>query len=205
MNTLFGNVKAVVTAQEAAERYGLSVSQGGMARCPFHPDKTPSMKLYEDHFYCFGCGAHGDVIDLAGHLLGLDPGNAAERLAEDFHIDTEQKRKYIQQQNRSEIHRLREDESYCFSVLMDYLRLLEYWKKKYAPASPNASIDDRFVEACQMLDRIEYMTDVLTFGSLEQRTDLTDNLSATGMVQRLADYVRRWKEGEHHAGEQASA
>ena len=77
MNTIFETVKAVVTPREAAERYGLPVSPGGMARCPFHPDRTPSMKLYANHFYCFGCGAHGDVIDLTGQLLGLDPGGAA--------------------------------------------------------------------------------------------------------------------------------
>lgn len=48
MNTLFETVKAVVRPREAAERYGLPVSQGGMARCPFHDDKTPSMMLYEN-------------------------------------------------------------------------------------------------------------------------------------------------------------
>ena len=205
MNTLFETVKAVVMPREAAERYGLPVSQGGMARCPFHPDRTPSMKLYEDHFYCFGCGAHGDVIDLTGHLLDLGPGDAIERLAEDFNIGTGQKRSNIQQLNKSEIHRLRENEAYCFSVLMDCLRLLERWKKEYAPDSPAASIDDRFVEACQMLDRIEYMVDVLTFGIIEQRLELADKLSASGTVRKLAEYVHRRKEGENHAGEQASA
>ena len=205
MNALFENVKAVVTPRETAERYGLPVSQGGMSRCPFHPDRTPSMKLYEDHFYCFGCGVHGDVIDLAGRLLGLDPGGAVERLAEDFNIDTGQKSGNIQQQNKSEIHRFRENEAYCFSVLMDYLRLLERWKKEYAPDSPAASIDDRFVEACQMLDRIEYMADVLTFGTTEQRLELAEKLSASGMIQRLAECVHRQKEGENHVGEPASA
>ena len=163
------------------------------------------MKLYEDHFYCFGCGVHGDVIDLAGRLLGLDPGGAVERLAEDFNIDTGQKSGNIQQQNKSEIHRFRENEAYCFSVLMDYLRLLERWKKEYAPDSPAASIDDRFVEACQMLDRIEYMADVLTFGTTEQRLELAEKLSASGMIQRLAECVHRQKEGENHVGEPASA
>ena len=205
MNTIFETVKAVVTPREAAERYGLSVSQGGMASCPFHPDRTPSMKLYEDHFYCFGCGAHGDVIDLTGQLLDLDPGGAAARLSEDFAIDTGQNRGCPQKPNRSEIHRRREYEAYCFSVLVDYLRLLEHWKMEYAPASPSLAIDDRFAKACQMLDRIEYMTDVLTFGSLEQRTELTENFSTSGMIQRLAANARHRKEGEIRAGEQASA
>jgi CHC2 zinc finger len=41
------------------------------ARCPFHEDtKTPSFTVYESHFICFGCGAHGDVFDLAVQILG---------------------------------------------------------------------------------------------------------------------------------------
>ena len=43
-------------AREAAELYGIAVGRGGMACCPFHNDHTPSMKLNEDYFYCFGCG-----------------------------------------------------------------------------------------------------------------------------------------------------
>ena len=205
MNTIFETMKAVVTPREAAERYGLPVNQSGVARCPFHSDRTPSMKLYEDHFHCFGCGAHGDVIDLTGKLLNLAPGGAAKRLAEDFTIDTGQNRGNFQKQNKSEIHQFRENETYCFSVLVDYLHLLEHWKKEYAPVSPATSIDDRFVEACQMLDRIEYMVDALIFETLEQRLELADKLSNSGTIQRLAEYVHRQKEDENYAGEQASA
>ena len=203
MSKLFETVKAVVTPREAAERYGLSASLSEMARCPFHPDKTPSMKLYEDHFYCFGCGAHGDVIDLTGQLLGLGPGDAAEQVASDFGIDTGQR--YVPKQNRHEIHQFRKDEIFCFSVLMDYLHLLEHWQREYAPVSPEAPIDDRFVEACQMLARIEYMADVLAVGDLAQRAALVDELTGTGMIQRLAEYVGRRKERVVDGGEQKSA
>ena len=51
---LFDTVKAAVTPRMAAERYGLPVRQGNMICCPFHDDRTPSMKLNEDYFYCFG-------------------------------------------------------------------------------------------------------------------------------------------------------
>lgn len=42
------------------------------------------MKLYGDHFHCFGCGAHGDVIDLTAGLLGYSKAEAARRLEADF-------------------------------------------------------------------------------------------------------------------------
>ena len=192
MNTLFETVKAAVRPREAAERYGLPVSQGGMACCPFHDDRTPSLRLYEDHFFCFGCGKYGDVIDLAGQLLGLGPCDAVERLAADFGIDAGQR--FSTAQYRSEIHRFRENEASCFSVLMDYLRLLEHWKVSFAPSSPEVPMDDRYVEACQMLDRIEYMVDVLTVGSVEQRKVLVNKLTSTGMIKQLAECVSRKKE-----------
>ena len=56
----------------------------------------------------------------------------------------------------------------CFRVLTDYLHLLEDWKVRYAPKTPEDALDDRFVEACQMHCHIEYMADVLTVGDLEE-------------------------------------
>lgn len=78
----FGEIKRTITPIEAARRYG-SVKHGFM-RCPFHADRTPSLKLYGDHFHCFGCGAHGDVIDLTTALLGCSESEAARRLEADF-------------------------------------------------------------------------------------------------------------------------
>ena len=60
--SIFEAVKQTVTTRQAAERYGIRVERNGMYRCPFHEDKTPSMKL-DRRYYCFGCGASGDVID----------------------------------------------------------------------------------------------------------------------------------------------
>ena len=58
-----------------------------MCRCPFHSDKTPSMKLNETYYYCFGCHLVGDVIDFTGRLFILSPLEAAQKLASDFGID----------------------------------------------------------------------------------------------------------------------
>ena len=83
---LFETVKAAVTPRMAAERYGRPIQQGNMVCCPFHADRTPSMKLNEDYFYCFGCGATGDVIDLVAKLFNLSSYDAAKKLAYDFGI-----------------------------------------------------------------------------------------------------------------------
>ena len=103
---------------------------------------------------------------------------------------------------RPYIRQLREDEMLCFRVLMDYLHLLEDWKVRYAPKTPDDALDDRFVEACQMLDYIEYMADILTVGDLEERVAVVDELMKEGKIAFLRDYVAwKRKEGATHGEE----
>ena len=84
---LFRRVKEALPVPKLAWFFGLRPREDGMVRCPFHDDRTPSLKLYKDHFHCFGCRAHGDVVDLAVRMTGLRPGKAARILAKEFHID----------------------------------------------------------------------------------------------------------------------
>ena len=190
--TIYETIKAAISVKQAAEHYGLKVSRNGMACCPFHNDRHPSLKLNEDYFFCFGCGAKGDVIDLVARLFGLTNLQAAQQLASDFGLNQKPpaaadmdkpKRPYIRQ--------FREDEMLCFRVLTDYLHLLEDWKVRYAPKTPEDTLDDRFVEACQMHCYIEYMADVLTVGDLEERVALVDKLMQDGKIAFLQEYITR--------------
>ena len=61
--TIYETIKAAISVKQAAEHYGLKAGRNGMACCPFHNDRHPSLKLNEEYFFCFGCGAKGDVID----------------------------------------------------------------------------------------------------------------------------------------------
>ena len=83
---IFEAVKSMVTPRIAVEHFGLNVSRNGMVCCPFHDDKHPSMKLYEDHYHCFGCQANGNVITFTSKLFGITPLEAAQKLADDFGI-----------------------------------------------------------------------------------------------------------------------
>ena len=60
--------------------YGMKPDRHGMVCCPFHSDSDPSMKLNDTYYYCFGCGANGDAIDLTAKLFDLNPRQAAEKL-----------------------------------------------------------------------------------------------------------------------------
>ena len=86
MNYLFETVKSAISVPTAAAFYGLNADHSGMIRCLFHPDHNPSMKLYDDHFFCFGCRKCGAVITLTAQLFNLSPLKAAEKLAADFRI-----------------------------------------------------------------------------------------------------------------------
>ena len=174
---LFETVKSAVTVKQAAEYYGYKVNRSDMICCPFHDDRHPSMKLNKDYFYCFGCGATGDVIDFVARLFGLSSYEAAKKLAYDFGINPDNPPVAMALKKPYPLARVfRNDEMYCQRVLCDYLHLLERWKIEYAPQSPEDNLDDRFVEAGQMLEYVEYLLDVLMFAELEQRVKTVDML-----------------------------
>ena len=88
--TIFEAVKTTVTPRMAAEHFGLSVSRNGMVCCPFHDDRHPSMKLYEDHYHCFGCQANGDVIAFTSKLFGITPLEAGMEIRTQYGVTAEQ-------------------------------------------------------------------------------------------------------------------
>ena len=191
---LFEAVKATVTPRMAAERYGLPVRQGNMICCPFHADRTPSMKLNEKYFYCFGCGATADVIDLAARLFNLSGYDAAKKLATDFGM-TEQKPSILARLQRGASQA--ETERRCFRVLGDYLQILQDRKEHCAPQSPEDAIDPRYAEACHMLERIGNMLDILACGTPQERAEVVADLQKDDRLARMETRNRQLREEAH--------
>ena len=199
--TLFELVKQAVCVPEAATYYGLQVSRNRMVCCPFHNDRHPSMKLNERYFYCFGCGVTGDVIDLVARLFDLSSYEAAQKLAYDFGIDPDKPPAAIAlpKPKRPLLKAYRQEEVRCLRVLCDYLHLLERWKVQHTPKTPEDVLDDRFVEACQMLDYVEYLADLLIAAELEQRVKIVEMLNKDGLIAGLEERLDRLKkeDGAH--------
>ena len=172
----FESVKAAVTLRQAAKAYGLRVLPNGMTCCPFHEDKHPSLKLNEDYFFCFGCGASGDVIDFTAKLFGVSLKDAVTKLAADFGVSEDARQVSVRQNS------FRLDELRCHRVLTDYLHLLKKWKTCYAPKTPEDSLDDRFVESCQQYDRIVGLLEMLDEASSTQRSQAVSALIADGSI-----------------------
>ena len=173
--TTIEKLKAAVSPADAAGRYGLEANRR-RSICPFHDDHHPSMQLYADHFHCFACGAHGDVIDLTVQLLGVSVKDALHQLETDFGISPD---------DPPTSAACREKEQLCLSTLTQYEALLRKWKTEHSPRTPESQIDDRYQEACQMLDYVEYLADFLCTSGLEDRVRTVENLMENGLVLRL--------------------
>ena len=167
---VFEAVKQSVSTREAAAFYGIEVKRNGMACCPFHDDKNPSMKV-DQRFHCFGCGADGDVIDFTAKLFDLSPKEAAEKLAQDFGLiydsQAPPRRRYVRQ--KTEAQKFREDRQRCYRVLSDYYYLLKKWEADRSPRTPEEEPHPRFVEAIQKKPYVEYLLDLFLYESEEEQ------------------------------------
>ena len=203
--SIFEAVKQTVTTRQAAERYGIRVERNGMCRCPFHNDSTPSMKL-DRRYYCFGCGATGDVIDFVSRLRGIGSKEAAILLAQDFAIPYENgagKTSKPRQQNTDE-QNYQHMEGYCFRVLSDYYRLLCCWKEGYAPQTPEDGYHPRFVEALQKLSLVEYLLDEMLGGDMQARASVVIEYGeeVRKLEQRMAELAAADEAAVQNADEQ---
>ena len=192
--SVFEVVKQSVAVREAAEMYGIAVGRGGMACCPFHDDRHPSLKLNEDYFYCFGCGATGDVTDFTARLYDLSPKEAAEKLAQDFGLSYDSKaplrRSYVRQKSEAQVRK--EKREHGWRVLTDYYHLLRKWEADYSPKTPDEDPHPRFLEAVQKKDYMGYLLDTFLDSSTEEQdqwiAEHTAEISAIeGRVKIMAD------------------
>ena len=171
---VFEAVKQSVTTRQAAELYGIKVSRNGMALCPFHNDRNPSMKV-DRRFHCFACQADGDTVDFVSRLFNLPSREAAVKLADDLGIAYDRKDKpsvLPRAREPTEQQKFEAEESRCYRVLSDYFHRLRAWEKRYAPSQPEDEWHSLFVEAMQRKDYIEYLLDTMLYGSLEDRKAL---------------------------------
>ena len=188
---VFEAVKQSVSTREAAEFYGIKVRRNGMACCPFHDDKNPSMKV-DQRFHCFGCGEDGDVIDFTAKLFDLSPKEAAEKLAQDFGLiydsQAPPRRNYVRQ--KTEAQKFRENRDHAFRVLADYFHLLRKWEAGYTPKTPEEPMHPCFLEAVQQKDYIGYLLDsFLEDSPEEQKLWIAEHQSTIANLERRVNIM----------------
>ena len=190
---MYESIKAAVTARQAAESFGLPVNRSGMAICPFHEDHTPSLKLNQ-RYYCFGCGATGAVIDFTARFLNVSNSNAAQTLAERFGINPESQT-VITPKIKPAVP-LCTLEQRCLLTLVQYEKLLRFWKKHYAPQTQEEPFHDRFVDGCQWESFIAHLIDEMMDADPWRRKQVVELLSEDDRLNRLQNHVLQKQEEE---------
>lgn len=125
-------IKERLTSYDFLTGVGIHVDRCGKARCPFHGEKTASLKVYEDPkrgWHCFGCGVGGSVIDLAMKWYGANYIETTERLNEEFNLDLPIKK------------RLSDEESKAINAEIERKRAEREERKKRAEAAHKAYLD----------------------------------------------------------------
>lgn len=157
---IYKEIKSRLTMRQVAERYGLKATRN-TCLCPFHHEDTPSLHLYKDGFYCFGCGAGGDVITFVAKLCGLSNREAAARLNADFslglNLDAKPSYRAIKQYEKQQSEQKQKEQwlQEAFLTLLTYRRQL--WDALHGIVETPL-----WFEALQNLDMVDYYLDELS-------------------------------------------
>lgn len=197
---IFKEVKERANILKVCDVLGIKVNKNYKCLCPFpsHKEKTPSFSISttKDIFCCFGCGKKGDVITLVQELLNITPLQAAIYINDNLglgiqfnknHFTTyEERKKYNVLLNKYKEKRTREKyfnekENKTFQTLCNYLHLLEHWKEL------KDINDERYIEALQQTDKIEYWLDEIFINGTDE--DKKWFLNTNGKV--VKEYARK--------------
>lgn len=178
--SIFETIKANLDLIDIAKYYGIEVNRSGFTSCLFHSECTPSMKLYHDHFHCFGCGKSGDVIVLVAQRLNVSQFDSVKVLMNDFHLFSEEFRLNATAQLQLTYS---EWERQTIRLLNEYLSYLQHFKTIYTPKSEHEPIHSLFVESLHAIPKAEY-----------HRWELKKNMhKKSGTIQVFQSYVLNCK------------
>lgn len=187
--SIFEQIKSSVNLIDVAKYYGIEVNRSGFTSCLFHNERTPSMKLYPDHFHCFGCGKSGDVIALAAQRFCISQFDSAKLIMNDFRLSSEELKLSAKPQIQLSYS---EWERQTIRLLNQYVDYLKCFKMMYAPKTPDEPIHDLFAESIHTINCIEYYLDILTYEPLEVRqTFLTAYVSRLDEIEIKLDEFKR--------------
>jgi len=197
-DNLFNEVKERLNLIDTAQYYGIQPNRSGFVNCLFHKEKTPSLKLYPAHFHCFGCGKHGDIITLTTQLFTLPPYQAAQKLAEDFHILQGGKYKDIKPRI-SEQMKYYEQEQKTLRLLNDYCLFLEKCREDYSPATPDEDFHPLFIESLMKYEQYNYYRDIFITGTEDERREFmkTCGKEITALDERFTQPTKTQRSVSH--------
>lgn len=186
-HSVFDEVKEKVSTTEAARYYGYEPNRAGFVCCPFHGEKTPSLKLFDDGFYCFGCGAGGSVIDFVGKLFSLDPLGAVRRMDQDFRLGLPLDRPPTsEEQEAVQARRRVADAKKLFTDWRDQMLSQINSAIRTANTADYKNLTEADALAIRNRETLEYWGDLLSGGSLDEQMAIFRDREG---VQRLCQTI----------------
>jgi hypothetical protein len=208
---LFEEVKRQVDAKEVAQYYGIKISRNGMACCPFHDDKHPSMKV-DKNYHCFACGVGGDSIDFVARLFGLSQYEAVKKMVDDLGLSIklskdrnnkgtnksreinvqmteEQKRKKHLSQLEQKFQSWVKE---TLDILICYHQWLDFWKEFYKPENSQDKWNPLFIEALENTKIVDEYLDILLSSDIRKKVELfnTKGKEVRTIERRIEQYQR---------------
>ena len=152
-------IKKSVSMREIIEQYGIKVNGHGFCCCPFHKEKTASMKVYKTSYNCFGCGANGDIFSFVMGMDHCDFKTAYKALGGSYKAKSDHQRNlyqyHLQKRKEKEIKRQQR-------LIHEKREMIEEVKmqKLFKKLSPVFS--DDWCEAVNRLEYLYYQLELLT-------------------------------------------
>ncbi len=205
--SIFSEVKEYLTARQVAEYYGLQVKRNGLACCPFHDDKHPSMKI-DKNYHCFACGVGGDAIDYVSRMFGLSQYDAALQLIEDFQLPisvrgkaafNEQEKARIRKEKAEKeriIHIKERFRKWCnqsIDILRDCLLEVEKIENFLRDKPPDIVFSDDYAQILHAEPIMNYWLDILCMGETAEKQELfiKNRREVEKLVQRVRSSGKR--------------
>ena len=145
-------------------------------------------------YFCFGCGEKGDAIDFVAKYYNRSPREAAMQIADEFGIiydsSVRSPPKPVRRE-KSPMQILEETKTKTYRVLSDYLHLLKEWERNFRPESME-KIDERYVEAVQNREKVEFQLDTLLWGTEDEKEAVIHDLGkgVEDIERRVREYRR---------------
>ena len=150
-------IKDLYSMKDILEWYGLpQPNRAGFICCPFHKEKTASMKIYPKSYFCFGCGSGGDIFSFVQQMDGISFKEAFKELGGETEYSFSTRLKIYQAQKKREMQR-KIEEKIKQKRELNYL-LMEVYSKWLDRLEP---LSDAWADTYNALQYQEYLWEVL--------------------------------------------
>lgn len=181
---IFQEIKERLSLKDIVRAYGIELNRSDMCLCPFHAEKTPSMKIYDKGFRCYGCGENGDTIEFVRKFFNLSNVlEAAHKINEDFGLGIQTDRRPTRSEVKSAQAAVQKRiefehrDNQAFLVFSEYFKVLRDYSR-LAPKTEYEIPDKRFIEYLQNFEQLEYVMErqlELMHNPMNERIEFLDD------------------------------